>query len=169
MASLIHHGGCLCGAVRYETRGEPRRVTICHCRFCQRATGAAYMVEPIFPRDAFRITSGSPATYELRSVGSGKMVHIHFCDRCGTKLYLSFERFADAFGVYAGTFDDPNWFAFGPDNSRHIFIGVARHDTIIPAGIKAYAEHATRADGTDTEPVVFGIPHTIGRGTRRNH
>ncbi|HLY45772.1 MAG TPA: GFA family protein [Stellaceae bacterium] len=163
---LIHQGGCLCGEVRYETRGEPRRVTICHCRFCQRATGAAYMVEPIFPLADFRITTGTPATFDQRSVGSGKLVHIHFCARCGTKLYLSFERFGDACGVYAGTFDDPNWFAIGPDNSRHVFIGVARHDTIIPPGIKAYAEHATLADGTATEPVTFDAPHAIGRGGR---
>jgi hypothetical protein len=121
------------------------------------------MVEPIFPLDAFRITTGSPATFEQLSAGSGKLVHIHFCDRCGTKLYLSFERFADACGVYAGTFDDPNWFEFGPDNSRHIFIAAARHDTIIPPGIKAFAEHVTDADGNATEPTMFDAPYRIGR------
>ena len=104
----VNHGGCLCGAVRYTTASTPLRVTICHCRFCQRATGSAYMVEPIFAKTNFEIISGAPATYALASQGSGKQVIIHFCATCGTKLFLSFERFPDHLGVYAGTFDDPD-------------------------------------------------------------
>ena len=83
----IHEGGCICGATSYETLGDPLRVTICHCRFCQRATGSAYMVEPIFRCEDLRVTKGSPATYQHRSQGSGKLVHVHFCAACGTKLY----------------------------------------------------------------------------------
>src|SRR4051812_8764481 len=115
-----HEGGCLCGELRYNVSGLPTRVTICHCRFCQRATGSAYMVEPIFPLADLRITRGVPSVYSIRSEGSGKVVSVHFCQVCGTKLYLSFERFPDACGVYAGTFDDPNWFDIRPDNSKHI-------------------------------------------------
>src|SRR6187431_656365 len=40
---MIHAGGCLCSALRYETLAEPDRITFCHCRFCQRATGSAFM------------------------------------------------------------------------------------------------------------------------------
>jgi hypothetical protein len=43
-----HQEGCLCGAVKFETRGDPLRITTGHCKFYQRATGCAYMVEPIF-------------------------------------------------------------------------------------------------------------------------
>ena len=159
----VHPGGCLCGAVRYETLAEPARVTICHCRFCQRATGSAYMVEPIFRTDDLRITHGTPSVYDLRSAGSGKVVHVHFCQRCGTKLYLTFERFAEACGVYAGTFDEPDWFAIGPDNAKHIFLDVARHDTVLPAGINVFQQHAMLNDGTPQEPVVFDAPHVVGR------
>ncbi len=159
----VHEGGCLCGAVRYETLTDPLRVTICHCGFCQRATGSAYMVEPIFRLEDLRVTQGSPTVYQLRSTGSGKLVYIHFCATCGTKLYLSFERFTEACGVYAGTFDDPNWFSIRDDNARHIFIGAARHDTILPAGIATFHEHALQNDGTPAEPLVFDQPHQIGR------
>ena len=46
--SEIHQGGCLCGTVRYRTVGRPERTTICHCTFCQRLTGSAFLVEPVF-------------------------------------------------------------------------------------------------------------------------
>jgi hypothetical protein len=46
--SMAHEGGCLCGDIRYKTLADPLRVTICHCRFCQRFTGSSYLVEPIF-------------------------------------------------------------------------------------------------------------------------
>lgn len=157
-----HEGGCLCGAIRYATRAAPARVTICHCRFCQRATGTAYMVEPIFDKRDFELLAGAPKTYDHVSGGSGKLVHVHFCAECGTKLWLSFERFADAVGIYAGTFDDPNWFAIKADNAKHIFLGVARPDTVIPDGIPTYVEHATTNDGRPQTATVYDRCHRIG-------
>jgi hypothetical protein len=74
----LNQGGCLCGAVRYATSSEPIRVTFCHCKFCQRATGSAYMVEPIFQRTSFQIILGKPVTYTLASEGSGKRVTHQF-------------------------------------------------------------------------------------------
>jgi hypothetical protein len=158
----VHSGGCVCGAVQYETLSDPIHVTICHCKFCQRATGSAYMVEPVFRVADFQITRGSATTYGDRSEGSGKMVSIHFCAVCGTKLYLRFERFPEVCGVYAGTFDDPSWFEIRPDNAKHIFLEVARHGTIIPPNVKTYVQHATRSDGTQIEPVMFEAPCVIG-------
>jgi hypothetical protein len=156
-------GGCLCDAVRYEARAEPLRVTLCHCRFCQRATGAACMVEPIFQNEDLTVTRGTPAIYSHRSAGSGKLVHVHFCQTCGTKLYLTFERFPDVCGVYAGTFDVPDWFGIDPENAKQIFIEEARSDSILMPGINAFREHATLNDGTPAEPAVYGRPHIVGR------
>jgi hypothetical protein len=159
----VHEGGCICGAVRYRTLADPLRVTVCHCKWCQRATGSAYMVEPIFRQEDLRVTEGTPATYHHRSGGSGKMVQVHFCAACGTKLYLTFERFSGTCGVYAGTFDDPDWFELRPYNSKHIFIEAARHETILPPGVPAFGEHAISNDGTPQEPVVFDRPRVVGR------
>jgi hypothetical protein len=120
------------------------------------------MVEPVFRLEDMRVTHGFPMVHDLRSAGSGKMVHIHFCRNCGTKLYLTFERFADTCGIYAGTFDDPNWFAIGADNARHLYADVARHDTILPAGINVFSQHALRNDGAPCEPVTFDHPQVVG-------
>lgn len=158
-----HQGGCLCGMLRYQTTADPLRVTVCHCRFCQRATGSAYMVEPIFQRDAVGVVSGEPRIYETRSAGSGRMVRIHFCSACGTKIYLSFERFPEVIGVYAGTFDDPEWFEIAPGNARHIFLESARHDTVIPAGFDSFHAHAIDAEGRPLQPRRFDTPTQVPR------
>jgi hypothetical protein len=159
-----HEGGCLCGAIRYAVKSQPMRVTICHCRFCQRATGSAYLVEPIFGKSDFDIISGRPKIYRHRSEGSGKLVDVHFCENCGTKLFLSFERFPDVVGVYGGSFDDPNWFERSAENARHIFLSVAQHGTVIPAGIARFDQHATTNDGDPIAPTVSDEHLVIPRG-----
>lgn len=153
-----HAGGCLCGSMRYATRGQPARVTVCHCRFCQRATGSAYMVEPVFELSALEVTAGTPSVFELQSAGSGKTVRVHFCPQCGTKLFLTFERFPSGCGIYAGTYDDPHWFGIEPATSKHIFVSMARPDSIIPAGLPVYAEHASTNEGIPHEPIVLDEP-----------
>lgn len=156
-------GGCLCGKLRYEVKSQPSRVTICHCKFCQRATGSAYMIEPIFDSSDISIIRGEPKKYTHLSKGSGKEVYIHFCNHCGTKLFLTFERFTDVVGVYGGTFDDTNWFDISSENSKHIFLGVGRRGTVIPPGVNTFTEHATENDGTPIVPEVFHLPYIIGQ------
>jgi hypothetical protein len=160
----IAAGGCLCGEVRYGVLCTPSRVTVCHCKFCQRATGSAFLVEPIFDKSEFSVSKGQPKIYKHTSEGSGKQVHVHFCDTCGTKLFLSFERFVDVIGVYGGTFDDPNWYEITPENSKQIFLGVAHRGTVIPSGVNPFKEHATTKEGVAIEPKVFFEPKVIGVG-----
>ncbi len=121
------------------------------------------MVEPIFDKSEFSLTKGEAKIYQHRSEGSGKQVHIHFCDTCGTKLYLSFERFPGVIGVYGGTFDDPDWYDRTPGNSKQIFLKVAQTGTIIPPGVNTFEEHAATHDGTPIEPRVFSKPTIIKR------
>jgi hypothetical protein len=97
----------------------------------------------------------------LVSQGSGKKVTIHFCATCGTKLFLAFERFPGVFGVYAGTFDDPDWFERTPHMSWHLFLDSAQQGTIIPAGVPAYRGHAMGNDGTLVECMTFERPHAV--------
>lgn len=159
----MHNGGCLCGNIRYAASTNPVRVTVCFCKFCQRATGSTGMVEPIFERPAFRVTFGKPTRFELQSAGSGKRVTVNFCPTCGTKLFLEFERFPDAIGVYGGTFDDPDWFERNPGNTKFIFLDMAQEGTLVPAGYNTFREHAILADGTPVEPTVFDATHRTTR------
>lgn len=155
-------GGCLCGALRYEVARQPAKITMCHCKFCQRATGGAYLVEPVFDAADFAMLQGAPKVYVHVSEGSGKEVNVNFCDACGTKIFLTFERFTGAVGLYGGTLDDPNWLEVPPEMSKHIFLNMAQKDTIIPPHVSAFAEHAAENDGTPIAPMLFDKPQKIG-------
>jgi len=157
-------GGCLCGKLRYEVQKQPLRTTICHCKFCQRATGGAYLVEPVFESADFTVIRGKAKRYTHVSEGSGKEVHIHFCDNCGTKLFLELERFEGLVGVYGGTFDNPNWLQITPQTTKHIFLEMAQQGTIIPPHFNTFNRHAFENDGTPIDATVFEEPHIIGVG-----
>ncbi|HXI87256.1 MAG TPA: GFA family protein [Parvularculaceae bacterium] len=159
----VHQGGCLCASLRFETRDQPLRLTLCYCSFCQRATGSSHMVEPIFHRSAFEVVAGAPKIYSARSTGSGKQVSVHFCPDCGTKICLTFERFPDVVGVYAGTFDNPSWFERKRDISACLFVGSAQEGALIPAGIPVFRAHRTADDGSPNTPEIFDAPFEIKR------
>ena len=38
----VRSGGCACGALRFEARGEPLHVGLCHCMTCRRRHGAPF-------------------------------------------------------------------------------------------------------------------------------
>ena len=157
-----HKGRCLCGDVGYVAGADPLWITVCYCRFCQRATGSDRMIEPIFAREAFAFCGKAPTVHTLPSEGSGLDINVHHCARCGTKLALTFERWPDLVGIYAGTLDEPAAIAITPANSKHIFVAEARPGTILPPGVRTFARHATTNDGTPNEPVVYSAPHVVG-------
>ncbi len=94
-------GGCMCGTVRYEAKGQPVLVEFCHCRSCRHAVGAPLMAWAAFRRSEFAITAGNPTAYE----SSPGMVRT-FCGRCGTSLTGLDARVPDEIYVSLGSFDD---------------------------------------------------------------
>lgn len=155
MISAVHEGGCVCGEMRYRTMADPVRVIICHCTFCQRVTGTAFLVEPIFKKDDVAFSGATTRAYHHRSDGSGKRVTLNFCGNCGTTLYLEFERFPLILGLCGGTFDNPNWFDRRQGKCGHIFTRSAQNGVVLPTGIDTFTEHAFRLDGTPNQPTVL--------------
>ncbi|MFA1623186.1 GFA family protein [Rhizobium mongolense] len=88
----IRTGGCLCGAVRYEVKGEPLRAGLCHCADCRKESGSAFVTFAVWPLAAFE-HSGSVAIYEGRS----------FCPACGGRLFCLTEKEAE---LRLGSLDD---------------------------------------------------------------
>jgi len=92
-------GGCLCGAVRYIANAAPLNVRICHCRICQKATGAPFFARALFPKDAVTV-EGRTASF-----GSSADLLRRFCPSCGTSLFA--ERRPDFLAISLASFDEP--------------------------------------------------------------
>jgi hypothetical protein len=105
---MVYNGSCACGAVRYEANGEPRRVSVCHCKDCQRRTGSTFGLACYFPRANVRLLAGTTKTFE-RISEAGRWVRLRFCETCGTTVLWHAEAVPDLVGVAAGTFDDTDW------------------------------------------------------------
>lgn len=102
-------GGCQCGAVRYEIANAPDRVSVCHCRDCQRSAGAPLVAWAMVPREDFQVTDGK--AQEINSSGDSFR---YFCSRCGTGLYYINETFLPGIvDVQLMTLDAPEAFTPG--------------------------------------------------------
>lgn len=95
-------GGCQCGAVRFASHAPPKRISICHCRMCQKATAAPFASLADCSRDSFRWTRGKPASFRSSSIAERD-----FCKDCGTPL--SYRRIdGDTIEIMTGAFDQPH-------------------------------------------------------------
>lgn len=79
-------GGCLCGAIRYESSDPPNNGGCCHCDMCRKATGGLFFSWLSFPDGALRITKG-----EISYFKSSSHAKRGFCPDCGTSLAFAFE------------------------------------------------------------------------------
>jgi hypothetical protein len=160
-AVIPHKGGCLCGALRYEVAADPVRVTVCHCTYCQAASGGPYAIVVLFPRTAFS-PSGDTATYAHRSDESGALLTTHSCPTCKTRVFVDLERFEGVVGAFGGTLDAPERVSRESPMARHVFVRSAAPGTVLPAGIDLYYGAAMPSGGDDPVPVVLSQPKTVG-------
>ena len=95
-------GGCQCGAVRFALKAVPNRVSICHCRMCQKAAGAPFASFADIEHADFAWTKGKPASFKSSSIAMRD-----FCAACGTPL--SFRRIdGPRIEIMTGAFDRPD-------------------------------------------------------------
>ncbi|WP_148415402.1 GFA family protein [Noviherbaspirillum massiliense] len=129
-------GRCACGAVRYECSTAPLGMYHCHCRACQRASGAPYSSLLILPASAVSI-SGSPARYTASTAGGTDHPHSAFCQSCGTPLFATSDANADVLIIKALSLDDPSWFHAIADIWTASALPWTTCDTHIPKVYKA--------------------------------
>ncbi|MEE8455784.1 MAG: GFA family protein, partial [Limibaculum sp.] len=101
-------GGCACGAVRYRMSGAPMFVHCCHCRWCQRETGAAFALNALIEADRVLVLTGAPEAVPTPSA-SGWGQRIARCPECRVALWSNYAGAGDAVRfVRVGTLDEPD-------------------------------------------------------------
>ena len=97
-------GGCGCGAVRFEVTEPLVLASYCHCRRCQRRSGAAASANAHPVPGAFQIVAGEDALRRWKPDEDGG--EKWFCGDCGSSLFGHNPNHADAIGIRMGAFDD---------------------------------------------------------------
>lgn len=139
--AMENTGGCVCGSVRFKTAGEPLRVTICHCRWCQRRTGTAFGTEVVFNTGQVELTGDDVACYRHVSDESGRWLDIRFCRRCGSNLGFTLEAAPGLQTLPAGTFDDLEWIRADRYKFRHVFLRSRQEWPDLSPLVEAYETH----------------------------
>jgi hypothetical protein len=130
-------GGCDCRAVRYRMLTPPLFVQCCHCRWCQRESGASFALNAMIESDRVEVLAGAPDLVDTPSE-SGLGQKIARCPRCRVALWSHYAgggplvRF-----VKVGTLDEPDHLP--PD--IHIFTASKQPWVVLPASVPAVPEY----------------------------
>ena len=135
-------GGCACGAVRYRMTGAPMFVNCCHCRWCQRESGAAFALNAMIEADRVVLLKGAPEMVMTPSA-SGQGQNFARCPECWVALWSNYAGAGDALRfVRVGTLDQPD--RLPPD--IHIYTASKQPWVVIPPGTPAVPEYYDRRD-----------------------
>ena len=62
-------GGCQCVAIRFAVTAAPTKISVCHCRMCQKASGAPFASFADIEHADFAWTRGQPAAFKASGAG----------------------------------------------------------------------------------------------------
>jgi len=131
-----HEGGCTCGQVRYRVEAAPLIVHACHCRWCQRETGSAFVINAVVEASHVPLLQGEVELIDTPSA-SGRGQKVARCPRCQVALWSHYPQAGPAVCfIRVGTLDNPD--AFPPD--VHIYTDSKQPWLTLPESARAYAE-----------------------------
>ena len=133
-------GRCTCGAVRYRLASEPLFVHCCHCRWCQRETGASFALNAMIEADRVTLLGAEPEIVDTPSA-SGKGQKISRCPKCRIAVWSNYAGAgASVRFVRVGTLDQPDHLP--PD--IHIFTESKQPWVVLPPGVPAMVGYYDR-------------------------
>ena len=133
-------GGCTCRAIRYRLTSAPLFVNCCHCRWCQRESGASFALNAMIEADRVMLLAGTPEAVTIPTA-SGKGQKVTRCPVCRIALWSNYAGAGDAIRfVRVGTLDDPD--RLPPD--IHIFTASKQPWVVLPPNVPAVPEYYDR-------------------------
>jgi hypothetical protein len=135
--SAFFDGGCTCRFVRYRMNSSPLFVHCCHCRWCQRETGAAFALNALIEFDRVQLLHGDVNVINTPS-NSGRGQKISRCPKCQIALWSNYAGAGGAIRfVRVGTLDEPD--RLSPD--IHIYTTSKQPWVVIPRDVPAVPEY----------------------------
>ena len=133
-------GGCDCRTVRYRMETAPLFVHCCHCRWCQRESGASFALNALIEAD--RVTElGRPPELVNTPSESGSGQLIARCPKCKVTVWSNYAGPGPLIKfMRVGTLDNPD--LLPPD--IHIFTASKQPWVVLPEGTPAVAEYYER-------------------------
>ena len=133
-------GGCDCGHVRYRLASAPLFVHCCHCRWCQRETGASFALNAMIESVRVQTLEAGPELVDTPSE-SGQGQQIARCPHCRIALWSHYSSAGPLLSfVRVGTLDTPD--VLPPD--IHIFTASKQPWVVIPDGARSVPEYYDR-------------------------
>lgn len=130
-------GGCACRFVRYRMESTPLFVHCCHCRSCQRETGASFALNALIESERVQLLQGE-INVVITPSASGKGQKIARCPRCQVAVWSNYAGAGDAIRfIRVGTLDQPE--RFPPD--IHIYTSSKQPWVLLPPGQPAVSEY----------------------------
>jgi hypothetical protein len=133
-------GGCDCGLVRYRMQTRPLFVHCCHCRWCQRETGASFALNALIEADRVADLGAPPEIIDTPSQ-SGNGQKIARCPKCRIAVWSTYWSAGPVIRfVRVGTLDGPDHLP--PD--IHIFTALKQSWFQLPAEVPSVSEYYDR-------------------------
>ena len=133
-------GGCGCRAVRYRMETRPLFVHCCHCRWCQRETGASFALNAMIEADRVTLLAGAPELVDTPSE-SGRGQKIARCPKCRIAVWSHYAGAGPTVSfVRIGTLDQPDHLP--PD--IHIFTASKQPWVVLAPAVPAVPEYYDR-------------------------
>lgn len=136
MSESTLKGSCLCGAVKYQVTGEPKRFYHCHCSRCRKATGTGHATNLFLQPATLTWLSGEEQIRAFK-VPEAKRFTNNFCTTCGGRLPRQAQG-TDVVMIPSGSLDDE--VPIKPQ--ARIFSGSGASWSCAGDGLPAYPEYA---------------------------
>lgn len=134
-------GGCDCRAVRFRLESKPLVVHCCHCRWCQRESGASFALNAMIESDRVTNLGVAPEVVDTPSA-SGKGQQVARCPTCRVAVWSHYAGAGTVVSfVRVGTLDNPD--VLPPD--IHIFTASKQPWVVLPDTAKAVPEYYARS------------------------